>query len=157
MLQLLSVTIRYGNFNFRNSFLQFSFTAFPCTIFCPFLYFCQFTVDPSDSQSLLRGPLASGSRDYLKWSANPYTNTYTNKYFVIRRALKYFKWSAQQKSLGTPGLSNREQQQKNLSPTFVSKVEDVHFLRRQKWFLKYIFSLSLGKSLGLILWPLNPR
>ncbi len=34
------------------------------------------------------------------WSANPYTN----QYFVLRGALKYLKWSAQQKSLGTAGL-----------------------------------------------------
>ena len=31
------------------------------------------------------------------WSANPYTN----QYFVLRGALKYFKWSALRTSLGT--------------------------------------------------------
>ncbi len=35
-----------------------------------------------------------------KWSANPYRN----QYFVLRGALKYFNWSANQKSLGTTGL-----------------------------------------------------
>jgi hypothetical protein len=35
-----------------------------------------------------------------KWSANPYTN----QYFVLRGAVKYCKWSANQKSLGTTAL-----------------------------------------------------
>ncbi len=38
-----------------------------------------------------------GPRDQLKWSSNPYTN----KYFALWGALKYFKWSAKQKSSGT--------------------------------------------------------
>jgi len=33
-------------------------------------------------------------------SANPYTN----QYFVLRGALKYFKWSAHRISLGTTGV-----------------------------------------------------
>ena len=38
-----------------------------------------------------------GPRNLLKWSANPYKN----QYFVLCGALKYFKWFAYQKSLGT--------------------------------------------------------
>ncbi len=38
-----------------------------------------------------------GPRDKLKWSAYPNIN----QYFVLRGALKYFKWSAHKKSLGT--------------------------------------------------------
>jgi hypothetical protein len=45
----------------------------------------------------------SGPRDLLKWSANPHTN----QYFVLRGALKYLKWSANLKSLGTNVLEHR--------------------------------------------------
>jgi hypothetical protein len=44
------------------------------------------------------------STDHL-WSANPYTN----KYFVLCGALKYFEWSANQKSLGTTDLGCNSQ------------------------------------------------
>ncbi len=37
-----------------------------------------------------------------KWSANHYTNQYVE----LRRALKCFKWSTHQKSLGTTELDN---------------------------------------------------
>ena len=38
------------------------------------------------------------------WSANPYTN----QYLVLRGALKYFKWSAHRKSLGTTVINSAE-------------------------------------------------
>ncbi len=43
-----------------------------------------------------------GPRYELKWSAIPHKN----QYFVLRGALKYFKWSAFQKSLGTTALED---------------------------------------------------
>jgi hypothetical protein len=53
----------------------------------------------------------SGPRDLLKWSANPHAN----QYFVLRGALKYFKWSANQKSLGTTGIDCGSRAKNNTS------------------------------------------
>jgi hypothetical protein len=39
-----------------------------------------------------------------QWSARLTANTYENQYFILCGALKYFEWSANQKSLGTTYL-----------------------------------------------------
>ncbi len=91
----------------------------------------------------------SAPRTDQKWSARwayvvCQSLHYTNQYFVLCGALKYFKWSALQKSLGTSDLNKQAKAEEGLR---LIAFNIFSISRSKKNFIHFIFSFGVWRPL----------